>query len=143
MTAEMMTIQVDGDSEKDISTYGMTLVSSPQAFGGEVKSSNIVKIDFPEEDGDVVYIPDVVKVVSFEYKVRLAFKQTASDNPATKILEFMDDVLGKKVIVKNKYKGVKIEGYPVKYSDVAFYQDKLVATFDLTIYVPSGKSEAL
>lgn len=138
-----MTIQIGDGTERDLSYYNMELISSPQAFGGEIKSSNIVKTDFPEEDGDVVYIPIAPKVVSFDYKIKLAFIAQSGQTPAQKIMEFMGQILGKKITVKNLHKGVKIEGYPTKYADAEFTPDKRVAIFDLTIYVPSGKAISL
>lgn len=143
MTTGMMTIKIGNGIERDISYYGMELISSPEAFGGEIKDSNIVKIDFPEEDGDTVYIPPNVTMKSFDYKIRLAFIAQTGQTPSEKIIDFMTAILGKEITIKNKYKGVSLVGYAKKYSDVEYFRDQKAAIFDLTIYVPSGKVDPL
>lgn len=90
-----------GDVEKDLSAYDMQLISSPEAFGVKIKSSNIVKTDFPEEDGDVVYIPENPSVESFDYSLRLAVVTKIGESPSVKVSAFINEIIGKKIQVKN------------------------------------------
>ncbi len=127
-----------GGIEKDLSAYDMQLISSPEAFGVKIKSSNIVKTDFPEEDGDVVYIPANPSVESFDYNLRLAVVTKIGESPSAKVSAFVNEIIGKKIQVKNTNKGTMIEGYFSGYKDVQYYNER-VSVFEITIYVPSGK----
>ena len=136
-----ISIKIDDGLDRNLAYYGMEVVSSPEAFGVNIKKSNIIITDFPEEDGDVVYIPDNPSVESFDYKMELAVVTKIGESPAVKIADFVSAVMGKKITITNTLKRIKIDGYFSGYKDVRYYNDR-VSVFEVTIYVPSGRSTA-
>ena len=62
-------------------------------------------------------------------------------NPASQLADFVTAVMGKKITITNTLKRIKIDGYFSGYKDVRYYNDR-VSVFEVTIYVPSGRSIA-
>lgn len=131
-----MRIQIEDAQPKDIKEYGMELIKSPLAYSAPIKGSNIVTVDFPEEDGVEVYIPDNPKMESIDYEITLAFVKKDGESISQKINSFVSSLKGKKVTVYNDYKGVSFEGYLKKYTDGEMYKGSTVATFKITFLVP-------
>lgn len=73
MPMSTMRIQIGTGTITDISTYGFYLVKSPSELGCDVKESNIVTADFPEESGQRLYIPAVPSKKSFDYTISLIY----------------------------------------------------------------------
>lgn len=136
-----VTIKIADGAEVNLSTYDMEVISSPEAFGMTIKASNIIKTDFPEEDGEEVYIPDNPSVESFDYKMELAVVTKIGESPSVKIAQFVTDIMGKKLTITNTLKRVKVDGYFSGYKDVKYYNER-VSVFEIMIYVPSGRSIA-
>ena len=130
-----MRIKIADGAAVDIKTFGMELVKSPERFGFKIKESNIIRTDFPEEDGIDVYIPQTPKRESFEYKITLAFVAEDNEKIADKVSSFIESLRGKVITIYNDYKGVQLEGYLVNYSDGEFYKGSKVATFELTFLI--------
>ena len=136
-----VTIKIADGAEVNLSTYDMEVISSPEAFGMTIKASNIIKTDFPEEDGEEVYIPAKPSVESFDYKMELAVVTKIGESPSVKIAQFVTDIMGKKLTITNTLKRVKVDGYFSGYKDVKYYNER-VSVFEIMIYVPSGRSIA-
>lgn len=130
----MMRIKIGDDGIKDISTWNLELIKSPDNFGGKIKDSNIIATDFPEEDGEVVYMPTVPKQEAFDYVVTLAF-HSPTQKPSIKIDAFVKQLIGKVIIIYNDYKGVQLEGRYKDYKGGELYKNTNVATFDLVFRV--------
>lgn len=132
-----MRLQIGDDAPiLDISTWKLELIKSPQQYGGNIKSSNIITTDFPEEDGVEVYIPATPKIEAVDYTVTLAFYSETKNQASLFIREFVNSLMGKKIVIYNDYKKVKLEGYFKDYKDGEFYGDTKVVLFDITFLIP-------
>jgi hypothetical protein len=140
MTTGMMRLKIGDDTIKDISTWKLELIRSPQKFGMDIKDNNIVSVDFPEMDGDVFYIPTTPKIKAFDYTITLAFISSTLNEASEKISAFCNLLKGKKTVIYNDYKGVQLEGYYKSHSDGEFYRDTKAVTFDITFYVPQPQN---
>ena len=132
-----MRIQIGDGDITDIATLGFFLAKSPSELACNVKGSNIITADFPEEDGEAFYIPTAPKLNSFDYTISLIFFDGSLNSANQKITGFYNSLLGQKVTVYNDFKQVKVVGYVKSYKSGEFYRkEKDVVIFDLTFYVP-------
>lgn len=136
--AGMMRFKIGDGAIFDISTLGFELIKSPENYGSNVKDSNIVITDFPEEHGSRVYIPPAPKKAAFDYTIKLGYYSENGD-AATKIDTFIESLLGKDVVIYNDYKKVQLTGKYKSYKDGGTYEGTKVALFDVTflIYNPN------
>lgn len=134
MSKTMMRLKIGDGLVKDISTWGLELIKSPDNFGGKIKDNNIITTDFPELDGEVVYMPPEPKQEAFDYTVTFAF-HSENEKPSVKINAFVKELIGKKVVVYNDYKGVQIEGRFKEYKDGEFYKNTKVVVFEVIFRV--------
>ena len=104
----MMRIKIGDDAIKNISTWNLELIKSPDNFGGKIKDSNIITTDFPEDDGEVIYMPSVPKQEAFDYTVTLAFPST-TEKPSVKINAIVKEWIGKVIVDYNDFKAVQLE----------------------------------
>lgn len=130
----MMRIKIGDDAIKNISTWNLELIKSPDNFGGKIKDSNIIATDFPEDDGEVIYMPPVPKQEAFDYTVTLAF-HSQTQKPSVKINAFVKQLIGKVIVVYNDYKGVQLECRYKDYKGGELYKNTNVATFELIFRV--------
>ena len=130
----MMRIKIGDDAIKNISAWNLELIKSPDNFGGKIKDSNIITTDFPEDDGEVIYMPPTPKQEAFDYTVTLAFHST-TQKPSVKINAFVKQLIGKVIVVYNDYKGVQLECRYKDYKGGELYKNTNVATFDLVFRV--------
>lgn len=134
MTTGMMRLKIGADTAKDISTWELELIKSPNDFGNKIKESNIIKTDFPEEDGEVIYIPPTPKRDAFDYPITFAF-YSETQKPSVKINAFIEQLRGKVVVIYNDYKGIQVEGRYVDYKGGEYYRNTNIATFDVIFRV--------
>lgn len=132
-----MRIQIGENAIVDIGTYGFYLGKSPDTLAPDIKDSNFVITDFPDEDGDSVYIPTVQKKKSFDYPITFIYFSSDIDAANSVINNFYESLVGKLVTIYNDYKKVTVKGYVKSYKDVSFYrQEKDVVVFELIFYIP-------
>lgn len=136
-----MRIQVGSDAAYDIATKRLYLIKSPSNMGADMKENNIFIRDYPEKDGDDVYVNTTPKLKSFDYEITFAYYD--GENPGTLnqantyIAGFYSSLLGKQITIYNDYKKQKIVGYVKSYKEGEFYRtSKDIAIFTVTFYVP-------
>lgn len=132
--ATMMRIKIGDGAITDIATLGFELIKSQENYGSNIKSSNIVVTDFPEEHGSRVYIPSLPKKEAFDYTIKLAYYSENND-AATKIDAFIESLLGKDITIYNDYKKVQLTGKYKSYKDDGTYEGTKVALFDITFFI--------
>lgn len=132
-----MRIQIADGAIKDIGVYGFYLGKSPDILATDIKDSNFVITDFPDEDGDSVYTPEVQKKKSFDYPITLIYFSKDINTANAVINGFYELLVGKLITIYNDYKKVIVSGYVKAYKDVSFYRkEKDVVVFDLVFYIP-------
>lgn len=132
-----MRIQIDKGSILGIDTYGFHLAKSPTVFGCDLKESNFVVTDFPENDGDTVYIAPTPTKKSFEYPVSFLYFSDTLNSANLAITAFYESLIGKKITIYNDYKKVMVVGYAKTYKEGQFFRDeKDVVVFEIAFYVP-------
>lgn len=141
-----MRIQVGNATAYDISSKRLHLIKSPSNMGADIKDNNFFVKDYPEKDGDDVYVNTTPKLKSFDYEITFAYydgENSDSTNPKTinqanaYITEFYNSLLGKQITIYNDYKKQKIVGYVKAYKNGEFYRNsKDIVIFSVTFYVP-------
>ena len=132
-----MSIKIGSGAVYDIGHYDFHLGKSPSELGCDIKESNFVITDFPEEDGVDVYIPIAPSKKEFDYPITLIYFTESIDNANAAITSFYNALQGKKITIYNYFKRVMIVGYVKAYKNVEFYrQEKDVVTFELTFFIP-------
>lgn len=130
----MMRLKIGTGAITDIATLGFELIKSPENYGSNIKDSNIVVTDFPEEHGSRVYVPAAPKKSAFDYTIKLGYYSENND-AATKIDAFIESMLGKDIIIYNDYKKVQLTGKYKSYKDGGTYEGTKVALFDITFFI--------
>jgi hypothetical protein len=132
-----MRIQIGTGAITDISTYGFYLAKSPGELGCDVKESNIVTTDFPEESGQRFYISTAPAKKSFDYTISLLYYEKSLNTANAKITSFYESLLGKQITIYDDQKKKKVVGYMKSYKAGEFYRNEVDAIlFDLTFFVP-------
>lgn len=132
-----MRIQIGVGTINDIITYGFYLGKSPGMLAPDLKDSNFVVTDFPEVDGDVVYVPPVPAKKSFEYPITFIYFSDTLDSANQAITTFYESLIGKKITIYNDFKKVMVVGYAKAYKEGQFYRDeKDLVVFDVVFYIP-------
>jgi len=138
MAAECkMRIQIEQGDIVDIIDYGFYLGKSPNTIVCDLKDSNFVTTDFPENDGDTLFVKPIPTKKAFEYPITFIYVSTEINTANQVISNFYNSLLGKKVTIYNDYKKVKVVGYVKSFKGADFYRDEQdIITFEVTFYVP-------
>lgn len=132
-----MRIKIADGATIDIGTLGFYLGKSPSELSANIKESNFVVTDFPDEDGEDVYVPSTPKTKSFDYPVTLIYVSNDINVANTVIKNFYDSLVGKLIIIYNDYKKVMVKGYAKSYKSAEFYRnEKDVIVFEIVFYIP-------
>ena len=132
-----MRIQIADGVINDIGIYGFYLGKSPSVLAPDIKENNFVITDFPEEDGETVYIPATPKKKSFDYSITLIYFTGSLNAANTAINNFYESLVGKLITIYNDYKKVMVKGYVKSYKEAEFYRkEKDVVTFEIVFYIP-------
>lgn len=134
MKGGMMRLKLGDGDIKDISEWGLELIKSPSDFGNKLKDSNVIKTDFPEEDGEVIYIPETPKKEAFDYTITFAFYDDEGE-PSVRINSFIEELVGNVVVIYNDYKGVQVEARYINFKGGKKYNNTRVVTFDVVFRV--------
>ena len=128
-------LQIGLDPIIDLSIFGFYLVKSDDLLAANVKDTNIVITDFPDEHGVVAYVPPTPKLAPFDYTISLiCYGELYTSNQ--KITQFYASLLGKRIIIYNNFKGVSLSGYAKGYKAGTFYRsEKDVVIFDIIFYI--------
>ena len=138
MDEELMKLKIGSDPLQNISYWGLSLMKSGEMFGGNIKDSNIVKVEFPEEQGTLLYLPENPKTSDFDYTVTFGFVPRDDEVTSERIKSFWNDMKGKEIELVNLYKGVALRVYALSLTDGSFYPNSHVFVFDVKFYCPSG-----
>lgn len=139
-----MRIKIDSGAVTDIASLGFYLVKSPSLIGFDIKESNIVETDFPEESGVSIYIPATPTYKPFDYSITLMYSSSSLNDANAKILSLYNSLVGKKITIYNDYKKSIIVGYVRSYKEGEFYRDLGdTITFELTFRVPKPQDCSL
>lgn len=132
-----MRIQIGTGAIVDIVSLGFHLGKSPNTIGCDLKESNFVTTDFPENNGDTVYVNPNPTKKSFDYPITFIYVSTELDSANLAISNFYNSLLGKKITIYNDFKKVKVVGYVKSYKGAEFHRnEKDIVTFELTFYIP-------
>ena len=132
-----MRIQIGTGAITDISTYGFHLAKSPSELAPDIKESNIVTTDFPEESGVRFYVPTAPTKKSFDYPISLVYYEKSLNTANARITAFCESLLGKQITIYNDDKKVKVVGYAKSYKAGEFYRNEIdVIIFDITFFIP-------
>lgn len=123
---------------RNISYWGLHLIKSKEVFGGKIKDSNIIKVDFPEENGSMLYIAPNPKEDSFDYSVTFGFVPKEGEKTSIKMKAFWNEIKGREVEIQNLYKGVALRAYALEMKDGSFYPESNVFLFDVVFFCKSG-----
>lgn len=132
-----MRIQIASGIITDIGSYGFYLGKSPSILAPDIKENNFVITDFPEDDGETVYVPTTPKKKSFDYPITLIYFTGSLNAANTAINNFYESLVGKLITIYNDYKKVMVKGYVKSYKEAEFYRkEKDVVTFEIVFYIP-------
>lgn len=134
----MMRMKIGNEAVFNLQDKGFHLIKSPERYANDIKDSNIVVIDFPEEDGARVYMPKEVKVKALDYTIKLAYCNDAGDAPK-KISALIQSMIGKDITIYNDYKKVQLKGKYKSYKDEGTYEGTKVVIFEITFLIPNPK----
>jgi hypothetical protein len=132
-----ISIAIEDGEEVDLSTFGFHLMKSPSLLGYDIKENSILTTDFPEENGSRFYILPTPPKKSFDYQISLLYFENSLYTANAKIVDFCESIFGKKITIRNYYKGVLVVGYVKTYTAGEFYRNAVDAiSFDLSFFVP-------
>lgn len=132
-----MRIQIGTGAITNISIYGFYLAKSPSELACDVKESNIVTTDFPEESGVRLYIPASPSKKPFDYPISLVYYEKSLNTANARIATFYESLIGKQITIYNDDKKVKVVGYAKSYKAGEFYRNEIdVIIFDITFFIP-------
>lgn len=130
-------IKIPDKDEFRLSEIGIYLIKSPSTLFPDIKDSNIVVTDFPEEDGVDVYVPQSPSQKEFDYTIQLLYFSKDLNSANAVINSLCSDIAGKKVQITNEFKNTMVVGFLKSYKEGSFLRDESdCVTFELTFLIP-------